>query len=666
LKNNTKRKILLVGWDAADWKFINPLMDEGRMPHLSSIVDQGVIANLASLKPCLSPILWTSIATGKTADKHGILGFVEPDPKGNVRLSTSTSRKVKALWNILSQSAYRSVVINWYASHPAEPIDGCVISNRFFEGLPDDPSQPWQVISGSVHPPSLGEVVSGFRMHPAELTRSDLARFIPQIEQLDLQSDPRPALLAKELAKTVSIHSVATGAMQAEPWDFMAVYYDGLDTIGHRFMPYHPPRMSHVSERDFVVYQHVMRELYLFHDELLGRLLELAGSDATVVLLSDHGFHCDHLRPQQFMDDQPEEALAAAWHRHYGVLAMRGPDLLKDERVYGATLLDIAPTVLTMCGLPVAKDMDGKPLVQAFQAPGPKLEATESWENLPGNCGMHPPDAAQVMTESSEALAQLVALGYLSAETLDAEQSVELVQAESNFNLAIVHSSNGRHQEALDIFRGLFDKHPSNSRYGMALAKTHANLQQHDQCLEMISRIEAMGYRSADSEMLAAAELFNSGRIDEANTRLDRYRNQFPVGSYFYTLLGNIYVRQSQWQAAREAFTTAVQLDSDDPHNHFHLSMVANRLGLFEEAAEHALQAIGTLYFFPQAHYQLGVAFKGLGDIPRATRSLNLAVSQAPQFLDAHRELATIYDHTNNTGLWLKHQRLSRGLSPDH
>ncbi|HUM45439.1 MAG TPA: alkaline phosphatase family protein, partial [Chitinophagales bacterium] len=69
MSKRTAKKILLIGWDAADWKVINPLMDNGLMPTLNKMVNEGVIANLATLDPPLSPILWTSIATGKLADK---------------------------------------------------------------------------------------------------------------------------------------------------------------------------------------------------------------------------------------------------------------------------------------------------------------------------------------------------------------------------------------------------------------------------------------------------------------------------------------------------------------------------------------------------------------------------------------------------------------------
>ena len=84
------RKVLLIGWDAADWKVINPLMDAGKMPNLEKLVNQGVKGNLSTLYPMLSPMLWTSIATGKRAHKHGIHGFSEPDPQsGCVRPITN-------------------------------------------------------------------------------------------------------------------------------------------------------------------------------------------------------------------------------------------------------------------------------------------------------------------------------------------------------------------------------------------------------------------------------------------------------------------------------------------------------------------------------------------------------------------------------------------------
>ena len=96
-----RRRLLLIGWDAADWQVIHPLVDAGLMPTLEGIINTGTIGNLASLSPMLSPILWTSIATGKRCYTHGVTGFAEPLPdRSGIRPVGTRSRRCKALWNI--------------------------------------------------------------------------------------------------------------------------------------------------------------------------------------------------------------------------------------------------------------------------------------------------------------------------------------------------------------------------------------------------------------------------------------------------------------------------------------------------------------------------------------------------------------------------------------
>src|ERR1700683_459110 len=150
-------KVLLVGWDAADWKVIHPLIDAGKMPNVQRLVKYGATGQIATLHPPLSPMLWTSIATGKRPFKHGIHGFAEPTPDGRgIQPITNLSRQSKAVWNILNQNNLRSIVIGWWPSHPAEPIDGVTVSDHFHKaGGPLD--KGWPVLPASVHPMELAE-----------------------------------------------------------------------------------------------------------------------------------------------------------------------------------------------------------------------------------------------------------------------------------------------------------------------------------------------------------------------------------------------------------------------------------------------------------------------------------------------------------------------------
>src|SRR6266478_3567476 len=128
-----KSRVMLIGWDAADWKVIKPLLEAGQMPNLARLMATGVHGNIATIYPALSPMLWTSIATGKRAYKHGIFGFTEPDPAtGGIRPVTNLSRKTKAIWNILNQNGLNTIVIGWWPSNPVEELSqGVMVSNDF-------------------------------------------------------------------------------------------------------------------------------------------------------------------------------------------------------------------------------------------------------------------------------------------------------------------------------------------------------------------------------------------------------------------------------------------------------------------------------------------------------------------------------------------------------
>jgi predicted AlkP superfamily phosphohydrolase/phosphomutase len=188
----------------------------------------------------------------------------------------------------------------------------------------------------------------------------------PRAAEIDQAQDKRLFSVAKVLAETATVHAAATALMQLEPWDFMAVYFDGIDHFCHGFMRYHPPRQDWVSEADFDLYKDVVAGAYRFHDLMLGTYLQLAGPYTNIIICSDHGFHPDHLRPRELPN---EPAGPAAEHRVFGVFAAGGPDIAVDRLVHGATLLDITPTILHLYGLPIGRDMDGKPLLDALRAP---------------------------------------------------------------------------------------------------------------------------------------------------------------------------------------------------------------------------------------------------------------------------------------------------------
>jgi predicted AlkP superfamily phosphohydrolase/phosphomutase/tetratricopeptide (TPR) repeat protein len=469
-------RVMLIGWDAADWKVIRPLLQAGEMPNLARLIASGVHGNLATIYPPLSPMLWTSIATGKRAYKHGIHGFTEPLPDGSgVRPITLLSRKTKAVWNILNQTGHRSIVVGWWPSHPAEPINGVMISNHFEHALSEPNSTP-PLPPGAVHPISLAPSLADLRVNPTELTGEFLRFFVPEYDKVDQAKDKRLHSLAKIIAETMSVQGAATELLATQPWDFAAIYYSGIDHFGHGFMRYHPPQLPWVSDGDFAIYQHVIANAYRYHDAMLGALLAHADENTTVILMSDHGFHPDHLRPGYI---PAEPAGPAVEHRHFGIVCMKGPSLRVDEQLFGASLLDICPTILTLFGLPPGKDMDGKVLLTAFREQ-PPVEPIESWDKVSGDAGTHPAETQLDPVASAEAFKQLVELGYVAPPGPNEKENVDECVRELKYNLARAYRDGNCCGEAAALAEELWTRWPKEHRFGILLIECLAPLRQLD------------------------------------------------------------------------------------------------------------------------------------------------------------------------------------------
>ena len=673
------KKVLLIGWDAADWKIANPLIDQGLMPILNDFVNHGVIGNLATLRPILSPMLWNSIATGKRPDKHGIWGFMEPDPQtGGVRPVTSTSRKVKAIWNILTQRGYKAHVLGWFAGHPAEPINGISVSDLYPYAVAPL-GEPWPLPPGAVHPENMRDTFATLRMHPAEVTEAAILPWIPHAAEIDQEKDKGLQSFAKILSENCSIHNAATWILQNEPWDFLAVYYNGIDHFCHGFMNYHPPRMEGIPEDRFEIYKDVVNGAYRFHDMMLQTLLDLAGPDTTVLIVSDHGFHSDHLRPRGIPQ---EPAGPAVQHRQFGIVCMKGDHIKQDERIYGATLLDVTPTILTLFGLPIGEDMDGRVLVQAFEEP-PRIERIPSWENELGECGMHPADLRMDPAAAQAVLQQFVALGYIQPLNEDQEKAVAVAVREQHYNLARVYIDARRYTEALSMFEELTSKWPDEARFMQHLAQCYLALGRRVEAKEQLEKLltlkpkppvrkeqpaqenaeprieaEPIAERKDVPDALPSDETpkprpwadllmgiihFEEGDMDGALDRLLKAESADPRLPDLHLRIGETYLRQKRTDDAERAFQRALDIDGDSPEAHLGLAVARLRQRKNEAAAEQALLAVGLQHFLPMGHFCLGVSLARLGHRDRAVLAFETSLSMLPELIAAHRWLGALY-----------------------
>jgi predicted AlkP superfamily phosphohydrolase/phosphomutase/tetratricopeptide (TPR) repeat protein len=635
---SSPQRVLLVGWDAADWQMIQPLIDQGLMPTTARLIERGIWGNIATVRPILSPMLWNSIATGKRPDQHGIHGFTEPNADGtNVQPVASTSRKCKALWNILTQCGLRSNVVGWYASHPAEPISGVMVSNQF-ERFSMTPEGPSTVAKDSVHPPEIAESLADFRVFPREIDATAILPFVLKAAELIEKEGHRVGKLQALLAQTATIHAVATHLMVNTEWDFTAIYYEGIDRFGHEFMEFHPPKMEQVSQEDFDAYRECMVGIYRFHDMLLETLLTLAGDDTAVLLMSDHGYYNDHLRP----DPRKGKSGPVDWHRPFGIVAGCGPGFKSGSRVYGASIMDITPTVLQLLGLPAAYDMPGRVLAEVLDDSRP-LDRIESWEEIDGDAGQHPANRRVDPAEARAVLAQLVALGYVNPPSDDVEKTICDTIACNCWNLAQSLADTFEFAAAIDVLDKLEEPLRSSAPVQILLANCYMGRGNRNKAREVLEKLLADNADVPRMYMMLGALEFAEGNNEAALSHLEKVQVTEPRLPALHNKLGEVYLETKRYDLALEAFEKALEIDGESPVAFAGLARAKLESGDPQTALDYALVAAELVHHFPRVHYVIGKALLALGDSAGAIEALELCVKQAPRLTAAHKSLASAY-----------------------
>lgn len=612
-------KILLLGWDGADWASIDPLLRRGRLPVLASLLRRGVRAPLKSFPPYLSPILWNTIATGHHPAEHGIIGFTEWNAtSGTIQPVSSHARRRKPLWRIFSEQGLPAHVVGWFASHPAEPVSGVCVSEAFgrFTG------KHGKLAAGAVFPEHLAAGLEGCRVAPQEVERGLLTWFSADLDAARLARDGRAQGLLKRLSELYSIHNAAIAIATGQPVGFLGVYYHFIDWICHDFAEYAPPQMPGGNGADYRLYNQVLDRAYELQDLLLGDLLGRLGPDTSVLLVSDHGF----LSGDERLAHTPSiTAGVAAWHRPTGILAAAGP-LFSDAgtELASATLFDIAPTLLHAAGLPVGRDLPGRVLSDALRT---RAEPAwiDSWERETPRHPLPAPNLAQL--DQRELLRTFQELGYVSLGDDPFDNPEELTRRENAWNLghALLHAD--RLEEALACFEEAWFHSPEFVHIAIPLARCQLRLGLKDEARRTLATVRD---HAGHPEALATLAEFalQLGDYEEVPSLLAG-EVPLPPGQR-YGLCGLALLRLERWDEAAQAAARWLAQEPASLPGRMLLLRARVRAGRWAEAAPLAHELAAAQPSWALAHFSLGQIHQGLGRLEDASTCFARAESLRP------------------------------------
>jgi tetratricopeptide (TPR) repeat protein len=472
-------RVVVLGLDGADPATIDLLMSEGKLPHFARLRREGAYAPLQSRRPLLSPVIWTTIATGKTADKHRIGHFVAVNPVTGEQLPvTSRMRHAQALWNILSARDRSVDVVGWWATWPAERVKGSVVSDHFaYHFLMEDSPPDAAGGAGRVSPPELEPRIAPLLKKPADVTPQELSRFV----SVDPAALARPFDFADDLshlrwayATAETYTSIGLKLWKEERPDNLLVYIEGVDSTSHLYG--HLFRASGLSGElaaQQAKYGRAVEEMYGFADEIVGRIMDAMDSRTTLIVVSDHGFELGKLQedPSKTRDMR---RVSEAYHRMEGILYMYGDRVKRRVRLDRPTILDVAPTVLALNGLPKAQDMPGRVLVEGLDVkPKPAVATYETAESASAEGS----DGAADSRVDPEIVKKLQSLGYIGARS-----------AQGDRNLAGVAFEEGRYDEAVRQYARLVQESPDDGALRASYAGALGAMGNYDAALEQLTK----------------------------------------------------------------------------------------------------------------------------------------------------------------------------------
>lgn len=583
-------RLLLVGWDATDWKFLTEFMDAGELPAIQGIVDHGVAGELQSCLPSDLAAQWTTLLTGKRAWEHQIALSVELDPATRqLQPVRSQKRQGAAIWDILGHRGIKSIALGWPATHGLTPPGAIVVSERYAVPTAPPGVTPWPPAPvGTYWPDSIRQRLDSLRLSPEGVKADIISRYVPLWKHIDQKRDQRLGRLRVSLAAWLSHCAGITELLAKADWNFAAVRLPSVHEIAQLFGRFRSQQPVRTDAKETEVYQNVLRVAIQSLDHTVAIFQKTCGPGTTIMLVSPRGFGEQH---------QPV-SLAATKMSQNGIFIVAGHNIGKDKLLHGASILDIVPTILHWFRLPVGADMAGRVLADVFEEVG-NITTLTNWEITIGE--------------------QQANADFQAGIPLPSTESVEL---ETRWNLAQSCLEAGQWDAGVAQLKPLVQVFPERPEYCQALFNCYLNLGKHAEAEELLE-VVLEGFPSGPLALLPQAELAMAKHDwKRARSLAFELLSLKPQDPFQQHRLGILFLRLREWSALESLARLALEQQQDNPIAWLGLAEALLRKKKPEEAAQAASRAVQLNFSLAEGHLVLARAQLAQSQWQAASESL--------------------------------------------
>jgi tetratricopeptide (TPR) repeat protein len=689
-------RVVVLSCDAFDWRIYREVSRRRPMPNIERLLTEGTTGDLISIEPLVSPMIWTTMATGVEPPVHGIVDFLMKDAAtGEDVPITSAMRRVPALWNMLTASGKSSGFVGWLGTFPAETVKGFMVSDRISYHMFDPRWQKGAVGSpgavttgdagsletaGLTYPPNLIDELRPLVVDSDSVTYQTVRAFI-EIEPGELVQGAKvfhpldlPRNLRLALASNLTYEGIAAYTYGKFEPQLFSVYLDLIDNVCHLFIKYMEPHTADVSDQDAARYGRAVDEAYARTDSLLGEWLKRIDDRTTLILLSDHGFKSGDLRP-----DVPSvigAVQATRWHRMAGAIALYGRHVRKGGTLTGASVLDVTPTVLRLVGLPRAKDMPGKVLEEALD---PEWLAAAAGLGEIETYGARKETAPSPRRKEEEEaiLKRLKALGYVGTGPTDLMKLAhshyvkrefdkaieiwnEILKQEPDNPEVVVGMGNaliekGDLEKSYLYLQGVLKRNPDFLPAKNLLALYHINVGHLDQAVELSTEVISRDPRNAEAYFNLSIALDQRGSYDQALAALEKsvaLRGDYELARIN---LGNAYLRRGRLNDAGAQLDKALEINPGNQVAWFAMGKLKMSTGKPEEAIAAFREALRREPGFNTARVSLAVALASSGKLAEARQELERGLAYDSELGIIHTNIGVIDRQLGDKGSAEKH-----------
>ena len=254
--------MIFIGLDGADWSLLDRYIAR-RDADACPPRPEGASGTLKTIHPPLSPLIWTTMMTGRARSIIGSwtsCASIRSATSANRSRATSAKCRRSGTWR--PRAGKKVGALGFWATYPAEAVNGLMVSDRLFTFLFSESAPPPGVVY-----PVCGRVVGrgridaranrgGLRRDSRPSCRGSIRRSIAKAQAVTdpVRASGKRAAADPDRDARLRRTAAATGSAREHP-DLMLLYFQGTDSIGHVFAPYAPPRQPSIVQADYERYR---------------------------------------------------------------------------------------------------------------------------------------------------------------------------------------------------------------------------------------------------------------------------------------------------------------------------------------------------------------------------------------------------------------------------